>query len=149
RAHDKILPVGTVEAIVEGIDQLREELSELLASPHSEGLKRTQITIWLNRAHTQLSDWGMPQEANGLSGAHYQVHPNDPHGGLHLQAKAKDDFLKSLRDDIAAHPEHYQSKLTPAKPQSSGTETKTVTPGKVFLGHGRSNLWARVQIHLK
>src|SRR6266852_2708112 len=98
----------SVEEIVKGIAQLRKELTDLLkTSPPEEGLLSAKLNRWANRAHTQLTDWGLPQDANLFSGARYRAMADDWQGNLYRQAKAKDEILKALQDDMTAHPEHY------------------------------------------
>ncbi|MGA2430163.1 MAG: nucleotide-binding protein [Candidatus Acidiferrum sp.] len=56
------------------------------------------------------------------------------------------DRLNALLDDVSAHPEHYLDKLAAASESTSKPISK---PPKIFLGHGRNKLWARVHMYLK
>jgi diguanylate cyclase (GGDEF)-like protein len=129
--------VANVRYVIEGIDQLRKELSELLTTSSSEeGLLIARFNRWSNRTHTQLSEWGLGQDANLFSGASHQIVAGDWHGNTSRGAKAKDHILKALRDDMEAHPDHYEPRLTPDKTPPvtegasvplSGTDLKVVS----------------------
>jgi predicted nucleotide-binding protein len=148
----RILAMATVEEAIKGIDELREELRNLLAMPPSqEGLLSARLDRWSNRAHTRLSEWGLPDDANSLSGARYRTMGDDWHGNLYRKAQAKDLIMAALREDMAAHPDHYEPRLALVgkRPQSATPEPVAAGLLRVFLGHGRNKLWARVHIHLK
>jgi hypothetical protein len=57
-----------------------------------------------------LEEWGFPAEAEQDFGRNSTAHRYED---VERQAKLRDDSLRALRDDIASHPEHYESKLAP------------------------------------
>jgi diguanylate cyclase (GGDEF)-like protein len=112
----EFFPVARAKKVIEGIDQLRKELTDLLTTPASEeGLLIARFNRWSNRTHTQLSEYGLGQDANLFSGASHRIVADDPLGNFSRSAKAKDEILKALRDDMEAHPDHYESRLAPDK----------------------------------
>jgi predicted nucleotide-binding protein len=134
------------QRVVRGIDELRKELVKIRQSDQlDEHLQDTKLKTWTNRVYEQLKDWGFLTEAEQGFGRNSSIIWYD---GVDKRAKMRDDRLKALRDDVASHPEHYENKVkAPAKPPTS---TKAVSKlHKIFLGHGRNKLWARVQIYLK
>jgi hypothetical protein len=122
----EFFPVAKARKVIEGIDQLRRELAEILAaSPSEEGLLVVQFNRWSNRTHTQLSEWGLGQDANLFSGVNYRIVVNNSDDNLTRNAKAKDQILKALRDDMETHPDHYEPRLAPDKTQSAPASVAT------------------------
>src|SRR5258708_2461851 len=140
--------MATVEEIIRGIDQLREELKAFLSSG-DYSLVSEQINRWANRAHTQLSEWGLPDDANRLSGAQHSTRMNDLRGNVLRKAKARDLVLKVLRDEMHKHPDYYRGKVRQLALEGKESTRPEKLRGKIFLGHGRHPLWARVQLHLQ
>jgi predicted nucleotide-binding protein len=146
--------VTTVEEIVKGIDELQKELDDLVKrirrNPSEAAPLNAKLNRWSTRAHTKLADWGLPQDANLLSGAQYDHLGYDPPGNLFRQAQAKYQILNALKEDMAAHPDDYRSKLYPrAQLEPVGKESAATKAPKLFLGHGRSKPWARVHMHIR
>jgi predicted nucleotide-binding protein len=137
----------TTEEIISQIDDLRNELQAFLKSPNIREMSE-RIDRWTNRAHIMLSESGLADDANRLSGAQHSVRMNDLAGNVLRKARARDTVLKGLRDDMQAHPDFYQGRLQPVgAPRSAQQPEKLAT--KIFLGHGRNSLWAKVQLHLQ
>jgi predicted nucleotide-binding protein len=137
----------TTEEIISQIDELRNELKSFLKSSNF-GQISEQIDRWTNRAHTLLAECGLPDDANRLSGASHGIRMNDLRGNVLRKANARDVVLAALRNDMHAHPNFYQGKLRQtlvAKQPAPHEELKT----RIFLGHGRNSLWAKVQLHLQ
>jgi predicted nucleotide-binding protein len=134
-----------VDKVLGGIDELRNELTEIrLKSPGS--LLDVKLKVWTTRAFEQLKSWGFEAEAEEGFGSNSStsLYPANE------RAQLREDRLTALRDDVASHPDHYASKLaarTPLEPASSKRASTKVY--KVFLGHGRNKLWARVHMFLK
>src|SRR5271156_711934 len=62
-AHSRKGAVASIQGVINGIDQLRKELREILSQGHVEPhLLNEQVQRWSNRAHSQLSNWGFGQE---------------------------------------------------------------------------------------
>lgn len=137
----------SIEEIIKGIDQLREELANIRRSTNSESSLRTEkVKTWTRRAYDQLYDWGFAEEAEegfGRSSFSWML-------GTDSQASQRDNQLHALGDDLASHPDHYASRLSSTQQvDAASTEPAPVRPERVFLGHGRNSLWARVQVYLK
>lgn len=147
-AHARILGVATINEIIEGIDRLRKELASIRqSSPSDETLRDAKLKTWTKRAYEQLKGWGFVAEAEQGFGRNSITHMYD---GVDNRAKMRDDILLALRDDVASHPEHYGSKLASAEQSESvSSRPMPAKPHKIFLGHGKSKLWARVLMHLK
>ena len=145
--HARILVMPTgIQEILTGIDYLRIELNEFLnVKRMDEGLADAKLKAWTSRAYDQLKSWGFSAEAEQGFGRNSITHMYE---GVAVQAKSRDERLHALRDELAAHPAHYEQKLAvgPGMPASGKVATRC---HKIFLGHGRNVLWARVQIYLK
>jgi predicted nucleotide-binding protein len=134
----------SISEIITGIDQLREEVKEFLNVRADDGLSSEKLKAWTRRAYDQLKDWGFATEAEQGFGSNSISHM---YSGVGARAKLRDEKLVALRDELATHPEHYSLKLSQAvTPRSVHTAAR---PNKIFLGHGRNSIWARVQIYLK
>ena len=140
--------MASVQEVVEGIDRLREELAGIRrSSSYNESLRDEKLKTWTRRVCEQLSDWGFPEEAEEGFGRHSSTWMFQ---GVDKRASVRDDRLLALRDDLASHPDHYASKLAPARQlEPVSVEPTPAKADRVFLGHGRSNLWAQVQIYLR
>jgi predicted nucleotide-binding protein len=134
----------SIEEIIAGIDRLRDEAKEFLNVRADDGLPSEKLKAWTRRAYDQLKSWGFGTEAEQGFGSTSMTHM---YSGVAVRAKGRDEKLQALRDDLATHPEHYSLKLSQAvTPRIVYT---TARHNKIFLGHGRNSLWARVQIYLK
>jgi predicted nucleotide-binding protein len=100
--------------------------------------------VWTTRAYDQLKSWGFSAEAEQGFGRNSITHMYDD---VAVRAKLRDERLQALRDELATHPEHYEQRLAVNLGMPAGQVT--TGPHKIFLGHGRNTLWARVQIYLK
>lgn len=135
-----------ISEILKGIDQLREELTQVLHSFRSdESLREAKLKTWARRVYEQLKDWGFSVEAEQGFGRNSII---NLHEGVDARAKLRDDNLRALRDDVASHPEHYKSKIA-AQPETTGRKSVSIGQDKIFLGHGRSLLWHRVERYLE
>jgi hypothetical protein len=133
----------SVKAIVQNIDSLRRELAELLeAHKNDEELLDSKIKLWVKRVYSQLVGWGFGSEAEKGFGKNSIIIMYD---GVTRRAKMRDDALLALRDDLSAHPDHYQAIISAAQglpaPPVSGSR-------KIFLGHGHDAIWSRVDMYL-
>lgn len=138
--------MASTDEILRGIDQLRRELAELRESFSSdEGLLDAKLILWTKRAYEQLKAWGFSAEAEQGFGRNSII---NMYTGVNKQAKMRDDNLAALRDDVASHREHYESRLA-GDPKAVMTKPNLVKPNKVFLGHGRSLLWHKVERYLE
>jgi predicted nucleotide-binding protein len=140
--------VATIAGIIGGIDHLRKELVEFSRSSGlGETLRDAKLKTWTKRAFEQLKDWGFVSEAEEGFGPHSVTNYFDT---LDSRAGQRDDRLRALRDDLASHPDHYESKLAAGKESESAPSKRApMKLYKVFLGHGRNKLWARVHMFLK
>src|SRR5882672_2027609 len=130
------------------MDQLRKELAEIRrSSPSDETLRDAKLKTWTKRTYEKLKGLGFVAEAEQGFGRTSITHLYE---GVDKRAKMRDDALLALRDDVASHPEHYLSTLGSAD-QSEFVSAKLMSakPSKVFLGHGKNKLWARVHMYLK
>jgi predicted nucleotide-binding protein len=137
----------STEEIISQIDELRNELKSFLKSPNIRQLNE-QIDRWTNRAHILLSECGLTDDANRLSGAHHSVRMNDIGGNVMRKTQARDVVLAALRDEMHAHPDFYENRLRPTATVKQPAPQEGLKK-KIFLGHGRNSLWARVQRHLQ
>jgi len=143
RARIPLMPV--VPSIIKGIDDLRTELREIRQSYRSdEGLQDAKLKAWTKRVYERLKAWGFTSEAEEGFGSNSIIIMYD---GIDKRAKMRDDRLNALRDELSSHQEHYEAKLS----ASGQSEVTPVVPRshRVFLGHGRNKLWARVHMYLK
>ncbi|HEY2545664.1 MAG TPA: TIR domain-containing protein [Candidatus Acidoferrum sp.] len=136
--------------VIQGIKQLRKEVEEIRAQLRQpsllrdEGLLNEKLKKWTNRAYEQLNAWGFKREAEDGFGSNSMTHMYD---GVDARAKMRDDKLNALLDDISSHPEHYETRL--GHSQQEVDRKKMPKAQRIFLGHGRNKLWARVHIYLK
>jgi predicted nucleotide-binding protein len=137
----------TTEEIVGQIDELLKELKSFLTSSDYRKINE-QIDRWTSRAHTLLSECGLVGDANRLSGAQHSIRMNDFAGNIVRKAKARQVVLAGLRDDMEAHPDFYRSRLRATTTAQQLPPLEAVKT-KIFLGHGRNSLWAKVQLHLQ
>jgi predicted nucleotide-binding protein len=134
-----------VSKIITEIDKLRRELAKILVTNQSdEELRDLKVKAWARRTHDLMKEWGFPSEAEEGFGRNS---PIQMYEGVDDRAKMRDDRLKALRDELSSHPDHYQSKLSSSTPSSKALTAPR--SHKVFLGHGRNKLWARVHMYLK
>jgi predicted nucleotide-binding protein len=143
----KIPAVATIEEILAGLDAFRDELATIRRAPSiDDTLRDAKLGTFTKRAYTQLKDWGFETEAEQGFGRNSVI---NLYIGTNAQVEAKDARLHALRDDVASHPEHYKSRLAIGEQSESSSAKHASVKTKVFLGHGRNKLWARVQIFLK
>jgi predicted nucleotide-binding protein len=140
--------VATIAEIIEGIDKLRKDLVEVRNSTLSgDSLRDAKLETWTKRAYEQLKGWGFLAEAEKDLGRNSMTRMYD---GVDIKAKVRDDGLRALRDDLASHPQYYESRLASAEQFETTSSKRAPTKiYKVFLGHGRSMLWAKVHMFLK
>jgi predicted nucleotide-binding protein len=133
--------------IVVAINQLRAEAAELIQSGSGadEGVLDEKVKAWTRRTYEKLKGWGFTTEAEETFGRNSITWMYD---GVTKRAKMRDDKLKALSDDISLHPEHYESRLTVLS-ATVPSVTRVSKLDKIFLGHGRNSLWARLHMHLK
>jgi hypothetical protein len=146
--HGRIPAVATINEIVAGIDALREELAKIGRAPLIDfSLRDAKLQTFTKRAYLQLKTWGFVTEAEQGFGRNSVTNMYE---GINERIEERDARLRALRDDMASHPEHYESRLATGE-QSEPISAKhaPAKTTKVFLGHGRNKLWARVQIFLK
>jgi predicted nucleotide-binding protein len=61
-------------------------------------------------------------------------------------SSARKRVLIALREDIAKHPDFYREQGRPVPPEPVQIPSvSSAKPNKVFLGHGRSLLWSKVE----
>lgn len=140
--------MATIKEIIDGLDQLRKELDEVRqSSQRDEVLREAKLNTWTKRAYLELIGWGFKSEAE----YDFTANPTTSfYETIEDRVKRRDGSLKALRDDLFAHPEHYESKLASAG-QSKSAFSKPISAkqAKVFLGHGRNRLWGIVHMYLK
>jgi predicted nucleotide-binding protein len=141
--------MAEVAEIIKEIDKLQGELKEILSSPKDPHFINEQIDRWTNRAHSLLVSWGFPEDANKLSGVHHSTRYNDFGGNIRRKANAREVVLQVFREDMERHPEFYTQRSPQLGPEASVQTVTPPSPRKVFLGHGRHPLWARVHTFLK
>jgi hypothetical protein len=123
--------VATIEEVIIGIDQLLKELRDIRqSSPSDRGLRDANLKTWTMRACEQLERWGFLTEAEEGFSANSMTHL---YSDFDTRSKMTGDRLKALRDDIATHPKHYVSKLTPT-PESSPTVRPVGIPAPAGYG---------------
>jgi len=140
--------MATVKETIDGMDRLRKELATIRrSSPDDEDFRDATLNTWAKRAYKELQDWGFLAEAEQGFGRNS---PIKMYAGVDVRAKMRDDILRALRDDMASHPGHYESKLASAgQPESVSARTAPSKPHRIFLGHGGNKVWARVHMHLR
>jgi predicted nucleotide-binding protein len=111
-------------------------------------LLEEKVGQWARRVHVTLSSWGRGEDANRFSGTSYSVVPGHPWFNLESKIEAYSRVLKALRDDVANHPDFWETQLEP-KRTAEPKPIPSSKPDKVFLGHGGNPLWSKVHIHLK
>jgi len=138
----------SVKEVVERLDDLLAELSSLERQSMETSLKEEKVDQWSRRVHVTLSNWGRGGDANRFSGAYYATVPGEERFNLGKKIEARWRVLKALRDDIAEHPEFWETQLAPREtPQVPRVQMSK--SDKVFLGHGGNPLWSKIHIHLK
>jgi len=133
---------ASISATINGIDQLLNELPEILRL-NDHGLREARFQTWTKRACDQLNGWGFVAEAEQTFSKNA---PINMYFEVDELAKMRGDMLAALRDELLSHPEHYEQRL--AGPPEPG-KSEISKPNKIFLGHGRNKLWARVHMYLK
>jgi hypothetical protein len=123
-------PMATeVHEVIEILNQLVQEADALLQIG-DDNVLNMKIDRWSNRAHTLLSDRGLPDEANALSGTSYRTMADDFRGNLNRKIQSREAFLVGLRDDLREHPGFYKEKLSRATGRRA-TEKRPLIPDKL------------------
>ena len=140
--------MSTAKEVIRQIEELRGELAGILVKySEDEGVREQRIRMWAERAREKLAGWGFSEQAQRIGGRNSSIQLYE---GVNQRAKMRDDILRALMDEMTAHPQDYESKLVAQVVPTSDPKEPPVSPSKrIFLGHGRSKIWARVQIHLK
>jgi predicted nucleotide-binding protein len=132
------------EAIV-ALGKLIEEANRLLPYYRTPQF-REKLTLWTQRGSAQLSEWNLSDVADRFGRARGDSLVGDTADYLNGTLRARVAILEALRDDFASHPEFYteRAKAIPSEPDQV-IRTIPAKPDKVFLGHGRSLLWHKVE----
>src|SRR5437016_10456613 len=102
----------TVPEIIQGLDGFLAEISSLAEQTKlSVPLLEEKTEQWVRRVHVTLSDWGRGDDANRFSGASYTTARNEPWFTLKNKIEARMRVLQVLRDDIAEHPDFWETRL--------------------------------------
>jgi predicted nucleotide-binding protein len=93
-----------------------------------------------------LSDWGLLEEAARFRNARGTGNIYDRQSYNYGTLQARIVILEVVRDDLTSHPDFYtqRPKSIPSEP-SQAAPKEAVRHDKIFLGHGRSLLWTRVE----
>jgi hypothetical protein len=142
----KIPAVATINEIIAGIDALRTELATIRrASSTNDTLRDAKLQTFTKRTYVQLKDWGFVSEAEQGFGRNSAI---NLYLAINARIDERDARLHALRDDMAAHPEHYESRLangdksesiTPKRSHANSTkvfQSSHVFEGRVALGCG-------------
>jgi predicted nucleotide-binding protein len=147
--------------VIEVLESLQSELKTLLQTDLLD-VNAEKFERWYRRALAQLKAWRFTEEADGFEYASY-TYTHDEQKNLYRQGTARAAVLKALSEDILAHPVFYEARCAPPSqnrslglriepekaPTSNPDQVSARKPERVFLGHGRSSLFAKVQIHLE
>lgn len=137
---------GAVRKAVKDMDELLRELDQIRESSiPNESLRSAKLDTITNRICDRLKAWGFSSEAERTFGRNSVTRMIE---GVDRRAREREAHLRALREDIASHPDHYEPKLRPS-PDAVGTKATSAKPNLVFLGHGRSPLWMKVERHLE
>jgi predicted nucleotide-binding protein len=142
----KFWAMPTVPEVTGEIERLRDELAGILREP-SESVREERIVMWADRVYGKLKSWGFSTHAEKVGGRNSILRMYE---GVNVRAKMRDDVLLALRSELHEHPKEYEAQLSRGDlPNSPAASPMRMEPQKIFLGHGRNVLWARVQLHLK
>jgi predicted nucleotide-binding protein len=121
-----------VEKVIEGIDQLRKDLADIIQStPRDENLRDAKLKTFVRRVCEQLAAWGLSTVADQDFGSNSMIHMY----GAGIRSKLIDDGLSALRGDMATHPEHYSPKLAREQPQSVSAKPTAAKAHETLLPH--------------
>jgi predicted nucleotide-binding protein len=143
----------TIDQTMQKIDKLLQDVTGLMtSSPNVQSVKELDehLKSWEARASEELANVGLIDAAGRFAKVPHLSRKNDYHGNVLRRAKAKEANLKALREDIKNNVSFWQEKLSKqiaASAVDRGTNTGGVA--RIFLGHGHSVLWARVQLYLE
>ncbi|MDB4951830.1 MAG: hypothetical protein JWM27_4479 [Gemmatimonadetes bacterium] len=139
---------GSLEPLFERLDQFVAELGEIqAAAERSEDhvIAFERLERWKGRCAAWLATAVSPTEARRFSEAG-GVFARNPLENLLRNTNAFGSLLLVLREELEGDPGHYLagpgSKVRPSVLRPLSTKA-------VFIGHGRSSLWSRVQIFLE
>jgi predicted nucleotide-binding protein len=107
---------------------------------------------WEARAYEEMMNAGLSDAARSFANTGYSLRVNDYSANLRNKIEAKKANLTALLEDIKSNKSFYAAKLgraAGAAVAEPAAEPEKEKPASVFLGHGRSSLWAKVQVFLE
>lgn len=138
--------MATVEEAIAALDKLCDEARTLSNEWHSS-LFPDKFELWSKRAEAKVREWGLVDEAHRFRYASSNLRAyasEQEHRYDKLQSRVR--VLVALREDLTNHPDFYTEKAKPGPPTPSAPlPDPTPKPDRVFLGHGRSLLWTKVE----
>jgi predicted nucleotide-binding protein len=104
------------------------------------------LELWTRRTDTKLRELGLSEAASRFMKASASApFTRDRQGYNYDLLQARERVLTALLDDLNKHPEFYIQETKRIEPALLRTEPIAVRKSKVFLGHGRSLLWTKVE----
>jgi hypothetical protein len=102
-----------IEGIIQKVEQLINELSELSSTIHSQSAKQfdEHLKYWEARAYEELRDCGLADAAERFAKTSHRTRVNNYLGNLCNKAEAKGANLTALLEDIKKNPAFYGQKV--------------------------------------
>jgi predicted nucleotide-binding protein len=142
-----------IESVMQKTDKLIQDLNQIISSASNQSPKQLDehLKNWEARAFEVIRDSGFGDAANRFAMTSHRTKANDYLGNLFRKAEAKKASLIALLADMKSNSDFYEQKLKKQIPVAEVTQVKANNrvPSAVFLGHGRSALWAKVQLFLE
>jgi len=144
-SRDRIPSMATVEEAITALGRLIEEADQLLPYYRAPDFEE-KLTFWTKRGRAQLRDWGLHEESERFNVARGSRQTYDRASDNYSTLKARIVILEVLREDVTKHPDFYTERAKPTPSAASQVAPKVgVKHDKIFLGHGRSLLWNKVE----
>jgi predicted nucleotide-binding protein len=138
--------MATVDQAISSLSQLLDE-AKALRENYRDPIFKEQLELWSKRVAATLREWGLPEEVDRFWRASAdKATAYDRQMYYYYLMEAREIVIAALREDLTKHPDFYTEKPNPVQSQPHRTLPEQPTKvDKVFLGHGRSLLWTKVE----
>jgi predicted nucleotide-binding protein len=138
-----------IAKVIEKVQKLIQDVTDISSTGYSQSPEQfnEHLRSWQARASEELRNCGLPDASERFANTSHSTRANSYKGNLINMAEAKRANLTALLEDMKKNSAFYQEKLARraiALPVAPKREASSV-----FLGHGRSSLWAKVNLFLE
>lgn len=134
-----------LNALKERVEGFVAEIGAVSQKPGDLKLVRECLARWEQRVAETLKEIGMQDEAERLKASSGVRVIADPFGNTARQVEAKESILIGLLEEITAHPDFVVRRLNQSRRPLVTDGDVSKNTQRIFLGHGRSEVWRRAE----